>query len=68
MSICRNCKKEISKYQTMFGYCSECCTKLGDKSMTDSYFCGKCKEYIDKKDWNSYYEICDLCVDKGGSD
>lgn len=43
MSICRECKKEIHKYTTMFGYCPVCCRKLGAKM-------NKIKWDMDKED------------------
>jgi len=31
MSGCRSCKKQIDKYETIFGYCFDCAKKLGAK-------------------------------------
>lgn len=29
MTMCRKCGKEVNKYKTIFGYCFNCCKKLG---------------------------------------
>jgi len=32
----------------------------------DERYCFKCKEIVDKKEFNAYFEICWECVHKSG--
>jgi len=39
MSMCRKCKKEVDKYTTFFGYCTECqkTVKIKDNKIKIKY-------------------------------